>query len=98
MVELFSVNIVGDIISLRIELYNMKVSKEEGITSYIMRVSQIRDQIQEVGEIMYDKEMTTIVLNVLPNEWGKFVSSIYGRRKPPNSVNFGHCVRLKKPG
>lgn len=63
-----------------------------------MRVSQIRDQIQELGEIMYNKEMTTIMLNALPNEWGNFVSRIYERRNPIHSMNFGHYVKMKKLG
>lgn len=46
-----------------------------------MRVSEIRDQLQELGEIMSDKEMTTIVLNALPEEWGNFTSSIYGKKE-----------------
>lgn len=29
---------------------------------------------------MSDKEMTMVVLNALPEEWGNFVSSIYGRK------------------
>jgi len=59
----------------------MKISKEEGIASYFVRVSQIRDQLQELGEIMFDKEMNTVVLNALPDEWGNFVSSIYGNNE-----------------
>ena len=46
-----------------------------------MRVSQIRDQLQELGEIMSEKEMTIVVVNALPNEWGSFVSSIYGKKE-----------------
>ena len=30
---------------------------------------------------MSDREMTTIVLNALPDEWGNFVSSIYGKKE-----------------
>ena len=30
---------------------------------------------------MSNKEMTTIVLNVLPEEWGNFTSSIYGKKE-----------------
>jgi len=59
----------------------MKVSKEEGVALYLMRVSQIRDKLQELGEVMYDWEKTTIVLNALPNEWRHFVSSIYGKKE-----------------
>lgn len=59
----------------------MKISKEEGIALYFMRVPEIRDQLQELVEIMYDKEMTTIVLNELPEEWGNFTSRIYGKNE-----------------
>ena len=46
-----------------------------------MRVSQIRDQLQELGEVMFDREMTTIVLNAMSNECGKFVSNMYGKKE-----------------
>ena len=45
LVELFSVSTVGEAISLRQELYKMKLSREEGITSYFMRIYEIRDQL-----------------------------------------------------
>ena len=48
LVELFSVSTAGEAISLRQELYKMKLSREEGITSYFMRTSEIRDQLQEM--------------------------------------------------
>ena len=60
----------GEIISLRTELCKMKVSKEEGVASYLMKVFQIRDQLQDLGETMSNPEMTTYVLNAIPNEWG----------------------------
>eukprot|EP00253_Pinus_taeda_P009693 PITA_09693 len=72
---------VREVISLRQELYKLRISKEEGIASYFMRISEIRDQLQDLGEIMSNKEMTTIVLNVLVEEWGNFTSSIYGKKE-----------------
>lgn len=96
LVELFFVSTVGEIISLRTELYKMKVSKEARVTSYLMRVSQIRDQLRELGELMFDREMTTIVLNALPDEWGNFVSSIYGKKETTHSMIYGCFARLKK--
>ena len=59
-------SIVGEAISLRQELYKMKFSRGEGITSYFMRISKIRYQLQELGEVMSNTEMTTMVLNDLP--------------------------------
>ena len=46
-----------------------------------MRVLEIRDQLKELGEIMFDREMTTIVLNALPKEWGNFTSNIFGKKE-----------------
>ena len=81
LVELYSVSTAGEVISLRKELYKLKMSREDGITSYFMRISEIRDQLQYLGEVMSDREMTTVVLNVLPEEWGNFTSSIYGKKE-----------------
>ena len=65
-----------------------------------MRVSQIRDQLQELGEIMSNKEMTIVVLNALLDEWGNFMSSIYGKKEAtPFSEQWSLCkieeTRLK---
>ena len=58
----------------------MKITKE-GIAPYFMKISKMRDQLQELGEVMSDKEMTTVVLNALPEEWGNFTSSIYAKKE-----------------
>ena len=54
------------------------MSREDGIASYFMRVSEIRDQLPKCGS---DKELTTIVLNALPEESSNFTSSIYGKKE-----------------
>ena len=41
----------------------------------------MRDQLQELGEVMFDIEMTTVVLNALLDEWGNFTSSIYAKKE-----------------
>ena len=46
-----------------------------------MEISKIRDQLREFGEVISDKEMTTVVLNALPKEWGNFTSSIYAKKE-----------------
>ena len=40
LVELFSVSTAREVISLKTKLYKIKVSKQEGIASYLMRVSK----------------------------------------------------------
>jgi len=46
-----------------------------------MKIFGVRDQLQELGEFMCDKEMTTVVLNALPEDWGNFTSSIYDKKE-----------------
>jgi len=61
-------------------------------------VPEIRDQLQDLGEIMYDKEMITIVLNALPEERETSHPSSMGRRKLLHSMIYGHYEKLKKLG
>ena len=46
-----------------------------------MRISEIRDQLQELREVMFDREMTTVVMNAPLEEWGNFTSSLYGKKE-----------------
>jgi len=74
----------------------MKISKGGGIASYFMRMLEIRDQLQELGEIMFDKEMTTIVLNALPEEWGNFTSRIYGKKEATSFSELWSLCKIEK--
>jgi len=58
----------------------MTISKE-GIAPYFMKISEMRDQLQELGEVMSDREMAIVVLNALPEDWGNFTSSIYAKKQ-----------------
>ena len=79
LVELYSVSIAGEFFSLRQEIYKFKMSKKKA--SNFMRISEIKDQLQDLGEVMFDREMATVLLNALPEEWGNFTSSIYGKKE-----------------
>ena len=61
----------------------MKISKE-GITPYFMKISEMRDQLQELGEVMSDREMTTVVLNALLEDGATSRQAYMKRRKPPH--------------
>lgn len=58
----------------------MKISKE-GIAPYFMNISDMRDQFQELGEVMSDREMTIVVLNALPKDWATSHQEYMPRRK-----------------
>jgi hypothetical protein len=52
--------------SLKNELQEMNMNDDESITSYFVSISQLRDQLQAIEEIISEKELVNIVLNGLP--------------------------------
>lgn len=54
--------------------FHMKVSNDEGILSCLSKASQIKGQLQDLGEMVSENEMIYIILNALTNEQGNFVS------------------------
>jgi hypothetical protein len=63
-------------LTLRNQLRNMKMDNSESVTSYLMRVSQIRDQLATIGDIISDKELVTTTLNGFPTFWIPFVQGV----------------------
>jgi hypothetical protein len=61
----------------------MKMDNSESVTSYLMRVSQIRDQRTAIGDVITDKELVTTTLNGFPTFWIPFVQGVCARSKIP---------------
>jgi hypothetical protein len=70
-------------LTLRNQLHNMKMDNSESITSYLMRVSQIRDKLATIGDVISDKELVTTTLNGFPTFWIPFVQGVCARSKLP---------------
>jgi hypothetical protein len=81
LTNLFSVRNIGQIMSLKNELCVMKMNDDDNITSYFVRISQLRDQLQAIEEIILEKELVNIVLNGLPKMWDAFVASMNTRKE-----------------
>jgi len=56
------------------------MSKNEDMSTYLTKISQLRDQLQGLGEVISDLEMTTCILNAFPLEWSSFTTSVYSRK------------------
>jgi hypothetical protein len=81
LTNLFSVRNIGQIMSLKNELCDMKMNDDDSITSYFVRISQLRDQLQAIEEITLEKELVNIVLNGLPKMWDAFSASLNTRKE-----------------
>jgi hypothetical protein len=83
LTNLFSVKNIGQVMSLKNEISDMKMNDDDNITSYFVRIPQLRDQIQAIEEIVSEKELVNIVLNGLPNTWDAFSASMNTRKEYP---------------
>jgi hypothetical protein len=89
--NLFSVRNIGQVTSQKNELHDMKINGDDNITSYLVRISQLRDQLQAIEEIISEKEMVNIVLNGLPKTWDAFTASMNTRNEYPTFEEFWTC-------
>lgn len=80
LVDLYPVSTIRQKMSLRNKLYRMKKSKDEHVTSFLMRVSQLRDHLQGLGEPITGSEVTICVLNALPPKWSSLATIIYSKK------------------
>jgi hypothetical protein len=87
LTNLFSVKNIGQVMSLKNELRDMKMNDDDSITSYFVRISQLRDQLQAIEEIISENELVNIVLNGLPT-WDMPACI-------PHLKNFGLVVHKK---
>jgi putative lipoic acid-binding regulatory protein len=83
LTNLFSVKNIGQVMSLKNELRDIKMNDDDNITSYLVRISQLRDQLKAIEEIISEKELVNIVLNGLPKTWDAFSISMNTRKEYP---------------
>ena len=59
--------------TLRNQLKILKVQKLETMQSYFIRVSQIKEQLEAIGDMIEEEEVVISILNGLPREWESFI-------------------------
>jgi hypothetical protein len=83
LTNIFAVKNIGKVMSLKNELRDIKMTKDETIASYFVRISQLIDQIQAIEEFIPEKELVNIALNGLPRSWDAFSTSMNTRKEFP---------------
>jgi hypothetical protein len=91
LTNIFLVRNIGQVTSLKNELRDMKMNDEDNITSYFVRISQLRDQLQAIQEIISEKELVNIVLNGLPKMRDAFAASMNTRKEYPTFEELWTC-------
>jgi hypothetical protein len=70
-------------LTLKGQLQSTKMTKGDTVATFFMKISEIKEQLGAIGEIMYDKELVLSTLNNPPKHWEPFLQSISGREKLP---------------
>ena len=57
----------------------IKMAKTDSATTYLTKITSVRDELASVGEIIPPTELVQITLNGLPKTWESFVDGNVGR-------------------
>ena len=69
LIKLFEGKNINQKMHLWNQLKNVKIQNAETIQSYFTRVSQIKEQLEVVGEDIDNGEVVMTTLNGLPRSW-----------------------------
>jgi hypothetical protein len=69
---------------LREKLKSIKMTKAKKVVTYLTRLTQVRDELEVVGESIVDSELVRTALNGVSKQWVLFVDGIVAREKLPN--------------
>jgi hypothetical protein len=91
LTNLFAVRNIGQVMSLKNELRDTKMTKDDTVASYFVRISQLRDQLQAIEEVIPEKEIVNIALNGLSRSWDAFAASMNTRKEFPTLEELWTC-------
>jgi len=66
------------ILALKDQLRQVKFTKDDSISTYFMKIAQIRDQLTAVEESIPDRDLLLIAMGGLPSEWSLLVQILVG--------------------
>jgi hypothetical protein len=67
----------------RHQLKNVMLKKSDTISTYFMKISQIKDELEPIGDLVDDAYLVTKIINGFPSSWDDFIQIICARRKFP---------------
>ena len=81
LARLFESQNINRRMTLRTQLKNVKMDKSKNIQVYLTRVSQIKEQLHAIGDMVDEAEVVMTTLNGLPRSWKFFIQGVCSRRK-----------------
>jgi hypothetical protein len=72
---------INQMMNLRTQLKNTKMQKGETIHDYFSRISQFKEQLEEIGDNLDEYELIMTSLNGLTRPWDAFIQTICARKE-----------------
>jgi hypothetical protein len=91
LTNLFVVRNIGQVMRLKNEHRDTNMTKDDTVASYCVRISQLRDQLQVIEEVILKKENVNIGLNGLSRSWDAFVASMNRTKEFPMLEKIWTC-------
>eukprot|EP00253_Pinus_taeda_P020214 PITA_20214 len=83
LVGMFKVSDANQILFLKNKLKDIKKGKDEDIQSYFLRITEIKNDLLSIGEVIPDRELTITTLGGLPSEWYIFRTTLLNNDRIP---------------
>jgi hypothetical protein len=81
--KMFERNNTNIALTLKHQLQNIKMTKFDTITTFLVRITDIKGQLGAIGENIIDRELVMTTLNALLRHWEPFLQCISGREDLP---------------
>eukprot|EP00253_Pinus_taeda_P006195 PITA_06195 len=82
-VSLFKVNDANQVLFLRNKLKEIKKGKDENMQAYFLRITEIKNNLLSIGEVILDREMALTTLGGLPFDWYIFKTTLLNNNVIP---------------
>jgi hypothetical protein len=83
LVSLFQSDNMSRKIILKANLEECRITHSDNVTNYLMRITQIHDQLTAIGEVVLDTERVNVALNGFTKAWEPFIMGICAQEKLP---------------
>ena len=81
---------------LREKLKTIKMGNSDSAAEYLTKITNVRDKLAAVGEVIPPTELVRIAVNGLPSSWLNFVDGICACETLPTWERFwDDCIQTK---
>jgi hypothetical protein len=81
LTKMYEGNNINQNMNLRTQLKIARMQKGETVQEYFSRISQLMEQIEAIGDTLYEYELIMTTLNGLTRPWDTFIQTIWARKE-----------------